>query len=115
MPRPTDVLQRLADDLATAAWLLPAGDDLRAHLELLGALPADVEAWEEVLRPWLYAGRAEGTVTFDRPARHAAAGAIALATARAARELPEDEPLATALRCTARWCARSVGAPTTSA
>ena len=115
MPRPTDVLQRLADDLATAAWLLPAGDDLRAHLELLGGLPADLAAWDEVLRPWLHAVRAGGAVAFDTPSRHAAAGALALATARAAQELPEDEPLGTPLRCVARWCARSVGAPTTSA
>jgi hypothetical protein len=110
----TDVLHRLADDLKIAAWLLPADDELRGHLELLGTLPPTLAAWDEVLRPWLHAVRTADGLTFDSAPRLAAAGAMALATARAARDLPEDEPLGTVLRCVARWCARSVGAPAAS-
>ena len=109
-----DVLHRLADDLKLAAWLLPTDDDLRGHLELLGTLPPTLDAWDEVLRPWLHAMRGGAAPPFDTPSRLAAAGAMALATARAARELDEDEPLGVALRTAARWCARSVGAPTAS-
>jgi hypothetical protein len=109
-----DVLRRLADDLRLAAWLLPCDDELRGHLELLGALPPHLDAWEEVLRPWLHAMRAGAAPLFDSAPRLAAAGAMALATARAARDLDEDEPLGTALRCMARWCARTVGAPAAS-
>ena len=110
----TDVLQRLAGDLKLAAWLLPSDDELRAHLELLGSLPPELEAWDEVLRPWLQAMRGPSAPAFESAPRLAAAGAMALATARAARDLDEDEPLGVALRCMARWCARSVGAPTAS-
>ena len=110
----TDVLHRLAGDLKLAAWLLPADDELRAHLELLGTLPPELDAWDEVLRPWLHAMRAGGAPAFETAPRLAAAGAMALATARAAGELDEDEPLGVALRCMARWCARSVGAPAAS-
>jgi hypothetical protein len=39
---------------------------------------------------------------------------MALATARAARDLADDEPLGVALRCIARWCARAAGAAATS-
>jgi hypothetical protein len=106
-----DVLARLADDLRVAAWLLPTDDELRGHLELLGALPPLLEAWDEVLRPWLHAMRTGAAPEFDTAPRVAAAGALAVAAAHAARELPEDEPLATPLRCLARWCARVVGAP----
>ena len=109
-----DLLHRLAEDLRTAAWLLPADDDLRGHLQMLGSLPPRLEAWEEVLRPWLHAMRAGAAPAFDTTPRIAAAGALAVATARAARELDEDEPLGTALRCMARWCAREAGAPTAS-
>jgi hypothetical protein len=107
----TEVLARLADDVRVAAWLLPADDELRGHLELLGSLPARMDAWDEVLRPWLHAMRGGGAPEFDAAPRVAAAGALAVAAARAARELAEDEPLATPLRCLARWCARVVGAP----
>jgi hypothetical protein len=114
MPTADTVLHRLADDLRTAAWLLPADDDLRAHLELLGQLEPSRDAWDEVLRPWLHAMRGGAAPAFDTAPRLAAAGAMTLATARAARELHEDEPLAVVLRTMARWCARSVGAPTAS-
>ena len=110
----TDVLQRLAGDLKLAAWLLPSDDELRAHLELLGALPPELEAWDEVLRPWLHAMRGGSALAFESASRLAAAGAMALASARAARDLDDDEPLGVALRTMARWCARSVGAPTAS-
>jgi hypothetical protein len=110
----TDVLQRLAGDLQLAAWLLPTDDELRGHLELLGALPPTLEAWDDVLRPWLHAMRAGAAPAFESAPRLAAAGAMALATARAAQELDEHESLGVALRCMARWCARSVGAPTAS-
>jgi hypothetical protein len=109
-----DILHRLAEDLRTAAWLLPADDALRGHLEMLGALPSRMDAWEEVLRPWLHAVRGGALPSFDSPPRLAAAGAIALATARAARELHEEDPVGVTLRCMARWCARSAGAPTHS-
>ena len=113
MPPTTDmdVLVRLADDVRVAAWLLPSDDELRGHLELLGSLPPRMDAWVEVARPWLHAMRAGGAPAFDSPPRVAAAGALAVAAARAARELGEDEPLGTPLRCLARWCARVVGAP----
>ena len=109
-----DVLHRLAGDLKLAAWLLPADDELRAHLDMLGSLPPELDAWDEVLRPWLQAMRAGSAPTFESAPRLAAAGAMALAGARAARDLDEDEPLGVALRCMARWSARSVGAPTAS-
>jgi hypothetical protein len=110
----TDVLQRLAGDLQLAAWLLPSDDELRGHLELLGSLQPVLEAWEEVLRPWLRAMRDGAAPTLETAPRVAAAGAMALATARAAQDLDEHEPLGVPLRCMARWCARSVGAPTAS-
>src|SRR5687768_8197298 len=83
----TDVLHRLAGDLKLAAWLLPADDELRAHLDMLGSLPAELEAWDEVLRPWLHAMRGGAAPGFETAPRLAAAGAMAVATARAAREL----------------------------
>src|SRR5688572_5124100 len=89
----TDVLQRLAGDLQLAAWLLPADDELRGHLEMLGSLPPRLEAWDEVLRPWLRAMREGAAPTFESAPRLAAAGAMALATARAAQELDEHEAL----------------------
>jgi hypothetical protein len=110
----TDVLNRLADDLKIAAWLLPSDDELRGHLELLGTLPPTLDAWDEVLRPWMHAVRAADGLGFDTAQRLAAAGAMAVATARAALELPEHEPLGTVLRCVARWCARAAGAPAAS-
>jgi hypothetical protein len=109
-----DVLLRLADDLRLTTWLLPADDELAAHLEMLAQLPPALETWDEVLRPWLHAMRGGAAPAFDTAPRLAAAGAIAMVTARAARELHEDEPLGVVLRCMARWCARSVGAPMTS-
>lgn len=93
----TDVLQRLAGDLQLAAWLLPADDELRGHLELLGSLPPTLEAWDEVLR----AMRDGAAPAFETAPRQAAAGAMALATARAAQELDEHEPLGVPLRCMA--------------
>ena len=106
-----DALVRLTDDVRVAAWLLPTDDELRGHLELLGALPPTIEAWEDVARPWLHAMRTTVALRFDSPPRVAAAGALAVAAARAARELGEDESVAVPLRCLARWCARAVGAP----
>ena len=106
-----DVLARLADDVRVAAWLLPSDDELRGHLELLGSLPPTLDAWDEVMRPWLHAMRGGAAPEFDSAPRIAAAGALAVAAARAARELHEDEPVGTPLRCLARWCARVVGAP----
>ena len=110
----TDVLHRLAEDLKLAAWLLPGDDELRAHLELLGTLPPTFDAWDEVLRPWLQAMRGGSAPAFDTAPRIAAAGAMALASARAARELDEDEALGVPLRSMARWCARAAGAPAAS-
>ena len=81
---------------------------------MLGSLPAELDAWDEVLRPWLHAMRGGAAPGFETAPRLAAAGAMAVATARAARELDEDEPLGVSLRCMARWCARAVGAPTAS-
>lgn len=112
MPTDHAIFHRLAEDLRTAAWLLPSDDALRGHLELLGALPPRREAWEEVLRPWLHAVRGGTLPPLDTPPRLAAAGALAVITARAARELPEDDPVGVTLRCMARWTARTAGAPT---
>jgi hypothetical protein len=99
-----DPLSRLAEDVRAAAWLLPEGDPLRGHLEMLGALPPTVDAWEEVLEPWLDAARHGLWPRLDGRGELAAAGALGVAALRAARELPEGSSLLSALRAAARWC-----------
>ena len=100
----TDVLARLAGDLGAAAWLLDAEDPLRGYFDMLGHLPADADAWYEVLVPWVdEARRGRGPECEDR-GRIAAMGAAGVAALSAARELPHEPQLASALRALARWC-----------
>ena len=98
-----DALTRLADDAAVTAWLLPDGDPVRAYLSMLSGLPADEEAWLEVLEPWL--GEMQRGITPGRldTVQVAAIGAAGVSALRAARELPRDTPLARALQRVARW------------
>lgn len=102
-PTVGDTLFGLLEDLQVAAWLLPAGDDLRAYLELLTGLPADPEAWDEVTRSWREVMLDLADPETADATRVAAAGAVACATARAARALPEClDHLAVDLRAVAR-------------
>ena len=100
---PPTTLTRLAEDLRVAAWLLPDEDPVRGYLEMLATLPADAEAWQEVLAPWLDELRRGGGPAMDDRARAGAAGAVGVAALRTARELPASEPLAASLQTVARW------------
>jgi hypothetical protein len=99
----TDTLEALAEDLAAAAWLLPADDELRGYLVMLSSLPADPDAWLEVIGPWTGELRRGRGPRLERRGELAAAGAVGVATLRASRELEHDSPLAGALRAAARW------------
>lgn len=102
-PSAADTLFGLLEDLQVAAWLLPAGDELRAYLELLTAMPLDPDAWDDVVRPWRAVMLELADPESADATRIAAAGAVAAAVARAARELPATcEPLALDLRAVAR-------------
>ena len=104
MPTVADTtLARLTDDVRAAAWLLDLDDPLRGYLDMLAQLPADPEAWDEVLRPWLDAARRGLGPRLEGRGQVAAAGALGLAALAAARDLPGDAPLASALRHGARW------------
>ena len=99
----TDALTQLADDVMASAWLLPAEDPVRQYLSMLAALPADEEAWLEVLAPW-----AEEMQRGWRPAAATAehlpaAGALAVSALRTARQLPRESPLSPVLHKAARW------------
>lgn len=98
-----DALARLTEDIRAATWLLEDQSPLRAYLEMLGALPADPDAWEEVLAPWLDAARHGLGPRLEERGDLAAAGALGVAALRAARELPEGA-LAASMRAAARWC-----------
>ncbi|HWT93434.1 MAG TPA: hypothetical protein VN238_10590 [Solirubrobacteraceae bacterium] len=102
-PAVADTLFGLLEDLQVAAWLLPAGDELRAYLELLTGMPLDPDAWDEVVAPWRSVMLELADPSSADAMRIAAAGAVAAATARAARELPAaQEALALGLRAVAR-------------
>ena len=100
----SDALGRLADDVMASAWLLPDGDPVRAYLLMLGALPAEEDAWLEVLTPWLEETRRGAQPPVTSPAQLAAVAAAGVSALRAARDLPADAPVARALRHAARWC-----------
>jgi hypothetical protein len=99
----TDTLERLAEDLGAAAWLLPPDDELRGYLVMLAALPAESEVWLEVLEPWTDELRRGAGPQLAERGELAAAGAVGVSTLRASRDLEPDSPLATALRAVARW------------
>ncbi len=102
----SEALSRLADDVVASAWLLPEGDPVRAYLSMLGALPAEEDAWLEVLDPWLAETRRGLRPAFTDPSQIAAVAAVAAAgvsALRAARDLPHDAPVARALHQVARW------------
>jgi hypothetical protein len=98
----TDALERLAQDLGAAAWLLPEDHELRGYLVMLAALPAEPDAWHEVIDPWLEAMRRGEGPALDGRGELAAAGGLAVAALRASRDVPEHPPLAAALRAVAR-------------
>jgi hypothetical protein len=99
----TDTLEALAEDLAAAAWLLPPDDELRGYLVMLSSLPAEPEAWFEVVGPWTDELRRGRGPRLEERGELAAAGAVGIASLRASRELEHDSPLAGALRAAARW------------
>ena len=99
----SDTLAALADDVVASAWLLPEGDPVRAYLSMVAALPADEDAWLEVLAPWADELRRGFRPELSHPAQLAAIGAAAVSALRAARAVPHDSPLAAALRHAARW------------
>jgi hypothetical protein len=100
----TETLERLAEDLGAAAWLLPHDDELRGYLVMLASLPAEHEAWLEVLEPWADDLRRGAGPRLEDRGELAAAGAVGVSALRASRDLPHDAPLAVALRAVARWC-----------
>ena len=100
----SEALRRLADDVVASAWLLPDGDPVRAYLSMLGALPAEEDAWLEVLAPWLEEMRRGLGPELTDPLQVAAIAAVGVSALRAARDLPPDAPIARALHHTARWC-----------
>jgi len=100
----TDALDRLSEDVRAAAWLMRADDPLRGYLVMLAALPADDDAWMDVLAPWLTDLRHGAGPHLDGAERLAAAGALAGAALRASRDMPQGSELAGALRTVARWC-----------
>ena len=99
----TEALVKLADDVVASAWLLPEGDPLRTYLSMFASLPADEEAWLEVLVPWA----AEMRRGWDPGPLHAmhlpVLGALAVSALRTAKELPSDSALARHLHSAARW------------
>ncbi len=99
----TEALIRLTDDVRAAAWLLADDDPLRGYLELLGELPPEAEAWQEVLEPWLDDARHGLGPKLVARGQIAAAGALGVAALSASRDLPHEAPLAAALRTGARW------------
>ena len=99
-----ETLERLAEDVGAAAWLLPHDHELRGYLVMLASLPAEPDAWVEILEPWAdELRRGKGPVLEDR-GELAAAGAVGTSALRASRDLAPDAPLATHLRAVARWC-----------
>jgi hypothetical protein len=99
----TDTLEALAEDLAAAAWLLPPDEELRSYLVMLSSLPAEPDAWLEVIGPWTDELRRGSGPRLEERGELAAAGAVGIATLRASRELEHDPALAGALRSAARW------------
>ena len=100
----SDTLARLAEDLGAAAWLLPHDTDLRGYLVMLASLPAEPEAWLEVISPWTDDLRRGSGPELTEREELAAAGAVGVSVLRASRDLPSDAPLAAAFRSVARWC-----------
>ena len=99
----SEALSRLADDVVASAWLLPEGDPVRAYLSMLGALPAEEDAWLDVLEPWLSETRRGWRPPFTDPSQVAAVAAAGVSALRASRDLPHDAPLGRALLQAARW------------
>ncbi len=99
-----DAPARLAEDVRASAWLLDVDDDLRSYLLMLGDLPANDEAWLEVLSPWLDDARHGRGPALERRGQLAAIGALGVAALRAARDMPGDCEVAAVLRAAARWC-----------
>ena len=100
----TEALSRLADDVAASAWLLPEDDAVRRYLSMLAALPAEEDAWSEVLTPWLDELRSGRVPPLASAQQLAAIGAVGVAALRAAKDLPPEAPLGRALHAAARWC-----------
>ena len=99
----TDALTQLADDVMASAWLLPADDPFRQYLTLLAALPAEEEAWLEVLAPWAEEMQRGWHPPATTPEHLPAAGALAVSALRTARQLPRESPLSPVLHKAARW------------
>ena len=99
-----EALSRLADDVVASAWLLPEGDPVRGYLSMLAALPAEEDAWSEVLAPWLDTLRSGRVPQLGSAQQLAAIGAVGVAALRAAKDLPPETPVARALHAVARWC-----------
>lgn len=99
----SEALSRLADDVVASAWLLPEGDPVRQYLSMLGALPADEDAWLEVLDPWLGETRRGWRPAFTDPSQVAAVAAAGVSALRAARDLPQEAPVGRVLMQIARW------------
>jgi hypothetical protein len=97
----SEALSRLADDVVASAWLLPEGDPVRAYLSMLGALPADEEAWLDVLEPWLCETRRGWRPPFTDPSQIAAVAAAGVSALRASRDL----------RTTRRWTRAAASRP----
>ena len=99
----SDALTQLADDVAASAWLLDDQDPLRAYLSMFGALPADEEAWLDVLVPWSDDMQRGWVPAIPSLEQYAAIGAVAVSALRAARGMPSASPLAGVLHRAARW------------
>jgi hypothetical protein len=103
-PTATSVLTALAQDVRTAAWLLPANSPLNAYYELLGSLPACPEAWVDVLGGWFDPSRDGQEPQLGDGGEAAGLGALGVMMLRAARDLGPRDPLTGMLRQAARWC-----------
>jgi hypothetical protein len=99
----SSALTALADDVVASSWLLPEGDPLRQYLSMLATLPAEEEAWLEVLVPWAAQMRRGWDPGPREPVQLAAVGALAVSALRAAKELPAESALARHLHGAARW------------
>ena len=99
----TEALDRLAEDVRAAAWLMPDEDPLRGYLVMLAALPPEDDAWLEILEPWVDVLRHGEGPRLDSAERAATAGALGVAALRASRDLPAGSDLGMALRSAARW------------
>ena len=99
----TEILQALATDLGAAAWLLPPDDELRGYLVMLSSLPAEPDAWLEVIGPWTDELRRGAGPRLEQRGEFAAAGAVGVAALRASRALEHEPALAGALLSAARW------------